>query len=83
MAHLRYKTHGTCSVWIDIDVDNMGNVGDVQFTGGCNGNTKGICVLIKGMKATEVKNRLKGILCGKKATSCPDQLAHALEEMGY
>ncbi|GAA6530062.1 TSCPD domain-containing protein [Segatella asaccharophila] len=83
MAHLRYKTHGTCSVWIDVDVDDHGNVGNVRFTGGCEGNAKGICSLIRGMKATEVKNRLKGILCGKRPTSCPDQLAHALEEMGY
>lgn len=83
MAHLRYKTQGTCSVWIDVDVDDDGNIGDVRFTGGCDGNTKGICSLVRGMKASEVKKRLKGILCGKRSTSCPDQLAHALEKMGY
>nr|MBP7472268.1 TIGR03905 family TSCPD domain-containing protein [Prevotella sp.] len=83
MNKLTYKTHGTCSQYIIISVDDNGNVGDVEFIGGCNGNTKGICSLIKGMKAKDVKERLKGILCGNKPTSCPDQLATALEEMGY
>jgi uncharacterized protein (TIGR03905 family) len=54
----------------------------VQFIGGCDGNTKGICSLVQGMKAAEVKKRLKGIRCGNKLTSCPDQLATALEQMG-
>lgn len=49
----------------------------------CDGNTKGVCALIRGMKAKEVIARLKGITCGNKPTSCPDQLATALQEMGY
>ena len=66
-----------------ISIDEDGNVQDAQFIGGCDGNTKGVCALIKGMKAKEVIARLKGITCGNKPTSCPDQLATALQEMGY
>lgn len=77
-----YKTRGTCSKFICISVDDDGNVEEVEFIGGCDGNTKGICSLVKGMKAADVKARLKGIKCGNKDTSCPDQLATALEEMG-
>ena len=51
--------------------------------GGCHGNLQGICALIRGMKAEDVKARLQGIRCGAKPTSCPDQLATALEEMGF
>jgi len=81
--HLTYPTQGTCSKLIDITVDDEGRIEDVHFLGGCNGNLQGICALIKGQKANEVKQRLNGILCGSKATSCPDQLARALSEMGY
>lgn len=84
-SHLKkvtYKTRGTCSKFICISVDDEGCVQDVEFIGGCDGNTKGICSLVKGMKAAEVKARLKGITCGSKPTSCPDQLATALEQMG-
>ncbi|MBQ2196469.1 MAG: TIGR03905 family TSCPD domain-containing protein [Prevotella sp.] len=80
--HINYQTKGTCSRFIDIEVDDNGLIKNVQFIGGCNGNLKGICSLIKGQKAKEVKERLKGIQCGEKATSCPDQLARALEQMG-
>lgn len=83
MKQLTYKTHGTCSQYILISVDDDDNISEVQFMGGCDGNTKGVCALIKGMKAKEVITRLKGILCGNKSTSCPDQLATALQEMGY
>ena len=55
----------------------------LNFTGGCNGNLKGICALAKGHKAADVKALLGGITCGGKMTSCPDQLAKALEDMGY
>lgn len=82
MAHYTYKTHGTCSQLIDMDVDDNGVITDLHFTGGCNGNLKGICALVKGRKASEVKAQLKGITCGSKQTSCPDQLARAIEEMG-
>ena len=78
--HYEYKTQGTCSARILFDVEE-GKVHNVQFIGGCNGNLQGISALVKGMKPEEAISRLKGIRCGFKPTSCPDQLAHALEEM--
>lgn len=74
-----YVPQGTCSRLIEIavDTDTM-TVADVRFTGGCNGNLKGIGSLVRGMKLDEVINRLQGTTCGAKATSCPDQLACAL-----
>lgn len=77
-----YNTKGTCSSTIRLNVEND-VVTDVLFVGGCNGNLQGISCLVKGMKAEEVITRLKGIRCGNKSTSCPDQLCHALHEMGY
>ena len=74
-----YKTHGTCSQYIKFEL-NEGIISNVQFMGGCNGNLKGIGTLVEGMKAEEVIERLQGITCGMKATSCPDQLATALKE---
>ena len=73
-----YKTNGVCSRNILIDVED-GIVKSVRFEGGCNGNTKGISALVVGMKVEEVIKRLEGIRCGFKGTSCPDQLALALE----
>ena len=75
-----YKTKGTCSTMIDVESKD-GVIDSVKFTGGCNGNLQGISALVKGMKPEEAISRLKGIRCGFKPTSCPDQLAHALEEM--
>lgn len=75
-----YKTKGTCSTMIDVELKD-GVIDSVQFTGGCNGNLQGISALVKGMKPEDAISRLKGIRCGFKPTSCPDQLAHALEEM--
>ena len=75
-----YKTKGTCSTMIDVELKD-GVIDSVQFTGGCNGNLQGISALVKGMKPEDAISRLKGIRCGFKSTSCPDQLAHALEEM--
>ena len=75
-----YKTKGTCSTSIDVELKD-GVIVSVKFTGGCNGNLQGISALVKGMKPEEAISRLKGIRCGFKPTSCPDQLAHALEEM--
>lgn len=75
-----YKTKGTCSASIDVELKD-GVIDSVKFTGGCNGNLQGISALVKGMKPEEAISRLKGIRCGFKPTSCPDQLAHALEEM--
>lgn len=77
-----YKTCGTCSRQIDIDYDaTTGTINDVKFTGGCNGNTQGVAALVKGRKAAEVIGIIKGIKCGNKSTSCPDQLATALEQV--
>ncbi len=74
-----YKTEGTCSKSIEFEVID-GKVYDVSFTGGCNGNLKGICSLVHGMEIDSVIEKLKGIRCGNKQTSCPDQLACALLE---
>ena len=79
MSYL-YKTKGTCSSQIEVTLDGD-IVKDVKFTGGCNGNLKGISSLVVGMKAEDAIARLKGIKCGFKPTSCPDQLARALEEI--
>lgn len=75
-----YKTNGTCSVQIDFEVEN-GIVSDVSFMGGCNGNLKGISALVNGMKIEDVVEKLSGIRCGFKSTSCPDQLAKALSQI--
>lgn len=77
--HYSYNTKGTCSVKIDFDIID-GKVKNVQFTGGCNGNLKGISALVDNMPVEEVVTRLKDIKCGFKTTSCPDQLATALLE---
>ena len=74
-----YRTHGVCSQKITFNLEN-GIVSDVSFFGGCNGNLKGIARLVDGMKAEDVIARIKGTTCGFKKTSCPDQLAIALEE---
>lgn len=74
-----YKTRGTCSRSIEFDLDD-GIVRNVKFNGGCSGNSQGIAALVEGMKAEDVIARCKNIMCGMKGTSCPDQLAKALEE---
>lgn len=74
-----YATKGTCSRQIVISVEND-IIKDMHFVGGCNGNTKGIASLVRGMKVDDVISRLKGTDCGGRRTSCPDQLARALEE---
>lgn len=76
---MKYKTKGTCSQYIDFELED-GIIKNVVFTGGCNGNLKGIGALVEGMDAQEAIQRLSGITCGFKATSCPDQLAQALKE---
>ncbi len=78
--HKTYKTSGTCSVQIDYDIENN-KIYNLQFTGGCNGNLKGIAALVEGQDVEEVKKRLRGITCNSKTTSCPDQLAKSLEEI--
>ena len=78
MTH-SYKTRGTCARQIDFELEN-GIVKNVSFFGGCNGNLKGIGALVEGRPAEEVIATLKGLKCGFKPTSCPDQLALALEK---
>lgn len=74
-----YKTKGTCSQRILFEIDN-GKVRNVQFIGGCNGNLQGISKLVDGMDVESVIEKIQGIRCGMKPTSCPDQLAKALKE---
>ena len=76
---MQYKTSGTCSKLIDFEVDDD-IIKSVAFTGGCNGNLQGISALVTGMKVDDAIAKLKGIKCGFKNTSCPDQLANALEQ---
>lgn len=75
-----YKTRGTCSSQIDLTVDEDHIIRSVAFTGGCNGNLKGISRLVTGRRAEEVIETLEGTTCGFKNTSCPDQLAKALRK---
>ncbi len=78
MAKYTFQPQGVCSVQIDFEVeDNI--VKNVRFTRGCNGNTQGIGALVEGMQVDEVIKRLKGTDCNGRGTSCPDQLARALE----
>jgi uncharacterized protein (TIGR03905 family) len=75
-----YVPKGVCSKKIDFEIVD-GKISEVIFTGGCSGNSSGVAALVKGMKVEEVIKRLKGINCGTKSTSCPDQLAIALEKI--
>ncbi len=75
---MKYKTKGVCASAIDYELEN-GIIQSVSFTGGCNGNLKGISSLVIGMKAEDAILKLKGLTCGYKSTSCPDQLAIALQ----
>lgn len=77
-----YKTQGTCSTHIEIEVED-GVLKEIAFWGGCNGNLQGISRLVRGMKVTDVIARLEGVRCGSRSTSCPDQLCRALHEMGF
>lgn len=75
---MQYITKGTCSRAIDFDIVD-GKVTNVKFTLGCNGNTQGVAALVEGMDIHEAIRRMKGIDCNGRGTSCPDQLAKALE----
>ena len=75
---MTYKTTGTCSTQIDLDVEG-GIIRNVRFTRGCNANLQGISKLVEGMKAEEAIEKLRGIKCGARDTSCPDQLSYAIE----
>ncbi len=79
IKQIQYKTKGTCSRQIDVTLDGDVIV-DVKFLSGCPGNTLGVSRLVKGMKAQDAIEILKGVKCGMRSTSCPDQLALALQE---
>ena len=74
-----YKTKGTCSMEISFDI-NDGIISNVSFLGGCNGNLKAISKLVEGMSVEEIENKLKGNTCGRRDTSCADQLAVAVRK---
>jgi hypothetical protein len=74
-----YKTRGTCSSKIELELDGD-IIKKVRFVNGCDGNTQGIAKLVEGMTVADIKNKLTGISCDGKPTSCPDQLAKAVEE---
>ncbi len=76
----QYIPSGVCSRLIEFEVDDAGIISNVSFMGGCNGNLKGISKLIEGMEVYDAIERLEGITCGMKRTSCPDQLAQALKQ---
>lgn len=77
--HIEYNTKGTCARAVIVDVED-GVITSCKFVGGCHGNTQGVAALVTGMKAEDAIAKIKGIKCGMKSTSCPDQLSLALEE---
>ena len=76
-----FRPRGVCAQEMRVELDEQGVIQDLQVMGGCSGNLQGISALVKGMTAKEATQRLKGIRCGYKATSCPDQLAVNLEQI--
>lgn len=80
IQHTLYTCQGTCSKAIEVTAKD-GIIENVTFYGGCNGNTKGLSQIVRGMKVDEVIARLKGTTCGARPTSCPDQLTRALEQL--
>ena len=78
MKNITYSPKGVCSRQIELEIDDN-KIVSCKFVGGCSGNTQGVAALIRGMSIDEAINRLSGILCGFKSTSCPDQLAKAVE----
>ena len=81
MKTYTFQPRGVCSRELRVDLDDLGVIQDLQVMGGCSGNLQGISALVKGMTAQEAVRRLKGIRCGTKSTSCPDQLALGLEQV--
>lgn len=77
---ITYTPAGTCSRLMEFELREDGTVGSLSVTGGCNGNLQGIAALVEGMPAAEAVRRLRGIRCGAKATSCPDQFACAVAQ---
>ena len=78
--YIEFKTQGTCSRQVNVEVDD-GVITSCNFVGGCAGNTQGVAALVVGMKIEDAITKLKGIKCGFKPTSCPDQLSRALEKV--
>lgn len=78
MKTISYRTRGVCAGRIDVAIEGT-VIRDVKFLGGCSGNTQGVATLVVGMEAEEAIRRLRGIRCGMKQTSCPDQLSNAIE----
>ncbi len=76
---MEYKTKGVCASSLSFELVD-GKVTGAKFVGGCSGNTQGVCALVEGMDAKEAVKRLSGIRCGFKPTSCPDQLAKAIQQ---
>lgn len=81
MKTFSFRPQGVCSKEMRVTLDDNGIIQDLQVLGGCSGNLQGISVLVRGMSAKEAVARLKGIQCGPRPTSCPDQLARGLEQM--
>ena len=79
MTTITYEPKGVCSRYMEIDVED-GVILEARVKGGCNGNLKGICSLLKGMTVADAIARMEGIHCGPRSTSCPDQLAQALKQ---
>lgn len=77
--HYIYKTHGTCSTKIELDIEGD-TIHNVVFTGGCNGNLQAIPKLVEGLTVEQIESKIKGISCSGRPTSCGDQLAHACRE---
>lgn len=77
MDQFTYKTKGTCASAIDVKIED-GIIAEVRYHGGCSGNTQGVAALVKGMRVEDAMERIAGIRCGMKSTSCPDQLSQAL-----
>ena len=76
-----FRPTGVCAQQMQVEVDDQGVIRSLDVLGGCSGNLQGISALVQGMPAAEAVKRLKGIRCGAKATSCPDQLARGLEQI--
>ena len=81
MKHYTYEPKGVCSIQMDFDIDDENKIHNLVVTKGCNGNLKGIAALIEGQDKDTIINKLEGIKCNFRDTSCPDQLANALKEI--
>lgn len=80
MKNIKFNPSGVCCKEMEIILNDDNTIEDITFVGGCPGNTLGIKSLVKGEKALDIAERLEGITCGGKKTSCPDQLSFALRD---